>query len=159
MKEIVAALKKRGWSIGTIESLTGGAFAEQLSEIPGVSSVLAGGVITYMTRIKEDVVHVKRTTIEQFGVISAQTAQEMAEQGRMLLNCDLCVSFTGNAGPDPMEGKPVGLVYGAISGPFGTVVLEWHFDGDRMGIRTQCLRAMQKQVSEYLRISANENIQ
>lgn len=111
MEELIACLKRYHMSIGSCESFTGGLFCSMMTSIPGASSVLKGGIVTYATQIKEDVVHVDKSLIEQYGVISKECACDMAEKARILLDVDICVSFTGNAGPEVMEGKPVGLVY------------------------------------------------
>ena len=115
MKELVQMLKENGMTIGSCESLTAGLFTSRMAEVPGASAVLKGGIVTYHTQIKETVAQVSHEVIRDHGVISAECAREMAEHVRRLLDVDLCVSFTGNAGPDCMEGKPAGTVYCALA--------------------------------------------
>lgn len=115
MQQLVELLKERSLTIASCESLTGGLFCAEMTRIPGVSAVLKGGVVTYWTQIKEDVVGVSHQTVEKYGVVSKQTAYEMAVNLQKMFDCDIAVSFTGNAGPDVMEGKPAGSVYTCIA--------------------------------------------
>ena len=115
MQQLVQILKEKNLTIASCESLTGGLFCASLTQIPGVSAVLKGGVVTYWTEIKEKVVHVSEETVEKYGVVSEQTAYEMAVNVQKLFDTDVAVSFTGNAGPDVMEGKPAGSVYTCIA--------------------------------------------
>ncbi len=115
MKQLVELLKEKQLTIASCESLTGGLFCASLTQIPGVSAVLKGGVVTYWTEIKEKVVHVSRETVDTYGVVSEQTALEMAVNVQKMFETDIAVSFTGNAGPDVMEDKPAGSVYTCIA--------------------------------------------
>lgn len=135
----VALLQEKGWTLGSCESCTGGLFASKITEIPGVSSVFKGAVVTYWTQIKIDVVGVDEKVIQQYGVISEQTAYEMANHCAELLNCDVCVSFTGNAGPAVMEDKPAGTVMMAIRFPDQTKTFTQHFLKDRQGVRNSAV--------------------
>ena len=113
-KQLVTRLLEKHYTIASCESLTGGLFASTLAEIPGVSGTLKGGVVTYWTEIKEKVAGVSAETIAEHGVVSAETACEMAAGIMKLFDVNVAVSFTGNAGPDTLEGKPAGLVYTCI---------------------------------------------
>lgn len=150
MQKLIEILKERKLTISTCESCTGGLFASTLTSFPGVSSIYKGSVITYATEIKTDVVKVSETTVKEKGVVSSETAKEMAECTRRMMNTDLCISFTGNAGPDVMEKKPVGLVYCAISSATETEVFECHFLGNRNEIRFACVEAMTKNCIDFL---------
>ena len=114
MEKLVETLKKKHLTIASCESLTGGLFAARMTEIPGVSAVMKGGIVSYWTEIKESVVGVSHKTVKEYGVVSEQTAFEMADNVKREFETDIAVSFTGNAGPDTMEGKPAGLVYTCI---------------------------------------------
>ncbi|WP_043933286.1 competence/damage-inducible protein A [Bacillus sp. EB01] len=115
MNEVAKHLKITGQTISSAESLTGGMFQEQYTSIPGAGSSLKGGVVCYTNEVKAEVLHVKKETIENDGVVSAQCARELAENVASLVNADIGISFTGVAGPDELEGKPVGTVYIGIS--------------------------------------------
>jgi len=151
MEELLALLKEKGLTIGSCESLTAGLFTAKLAMLPGASAVLKGGFVTYQNEVKIHVVGVDRDVIERYGVVSAPCAAEMAQKARVLLNSDLCVSFSGNAGPDVMEGKPVGCVYCAIA--YQNQVLTYHFQlsGTRNAVREQVVSLMCEKVIELLK--------
>ena len=107
--KVVELLKNSNLTIGSIESLTGGLFASNLTSIPGVSKVFKGSVVSYATEVKEMVVNVSKDVVTNYGVVSKECALEMALNGKKLLGVDVCVSFTGNAGPSAMENKEVGI--------------------------------------------------
>lgn len=132
---MVELCRARGLSVATAESLTGGGLAATLTEVPGASAVYVGGVVSYATRVKQQVLGVPAAVVEQHGVVSAGCAAAMAEGARSLLGTDLAVSTTGVAGPDSQEGKPVGLVYVAVADRSGTETRELHLAGDREAIR------------------------
>ncbi|MBR3839934.1 MAG: nicotinamide-nucleotide amidohydrolase family protein [Erysipelotrichales bacterium] len=142
MKELVTLLRECNLTIASCESLSGGLFAAKLVEIPGVSSVFVGSVVTYATRIKHEVVYVKQNTIDEKGVVSAEVANEMAENIAALMKSDIGVSFTGNAGPDVMEGKPAGLVYSSIFYKGKIVSYEDMISGTRNEVRNQIVDLM-----------------
>lgn len=150
MKEVVKCLKEKSLTIGSCESLTAGLFTSTIAEVSGASAVLKGGIVTYWTECKTDIVHVDPSIVEKYGVISGECAKEMAEKARVLLKVDICVSFTGNAGPDAMEGKPAGLVYCAIASADKTKVYEYHFELERNTLRKAVVEEMGKQVICFL---------
>lgn len=114
MKELVELLKKKNLTISTIESFTAGLFASELGSISGASKVFKGSLIAYQNDTKLNVLKIKSKTIEDYGVISLECAKEMAINGFELFQSDICVSFTGNAGPHVLESKDVGLWYSYI---------------------------------------------
>lgn len=115
LKELTNCLKRENLTISAAESLTGGLFQQELTSIPGASSVVKGGVVCYATEIKHQVLQVKQETIEKYGVVSEQCALELAENTASLFSTDIGISFTGVAGPEELEGKPVGTVFIGIS--------------------------------------------
>lgn len=115
MKELTKLLKEKQMTISSAESLTGGLFQQEFTSIPGAGNFLKGGVVCYTNEVKQDVLNVRKETIETDGVVSAQCAAELAENVARLVNADVGISFTGVAGPDELEGKPVGTVYIGIS--------------------------------------------
>lgn len=108
---IVKKAAAKGLRISSAESITGGMFAAAMTDIPGSSAVFDRGLVTYSNEAKISELDVAPETIEGCGAISSQTAREMVEGLRIYSGSDLCISVTGNAGPDPAEGKPVGLYY------------------------------------------------
>ncbi|MFJ7729186.1 competence/damage-inducible protein A [Neobacillus sp. NPDC097160] len=113
--ELAKTLKERKLTITAAESLTGGLFQQELTSIAGVSSVFKGGVVCYSNEVKQQVLQVKPETLEKHGAVSEQCAKELAENAARLVNSDIGISFTGVAGPDELEGKPVGTVYIGIA--------------------------------------------
>ncbi|BAM47568.1 competence/damage-inducible protein A [Amphibacillus xylanus] len=108
---IINQLKKENATIAGAESLTGGKFADQFVSIPGSSQVFNGSLVSYSNSAKINALGVNQATIDQYGVVSKQTAYEMAKQAKRAFNSTYALSFTGVAGPEPLEGQPVGTVY------------------------------------------------
>ena len=99
-------------TVSTAESCTGGFVANQITNIPGASRYFEGSVISYSNAIKMNVLGVSKETLEAHGAVSEQTAREMAEGARKLLNTTFAISTTGIAGPDGGTAeKPVGTVW------------------------------------------------
>lgn len=98
-------------TIATAESCTGGFIAKRLTDIPGASSIFKGGAVTYAPESKVSVLGVKPETIEEFGVISGETAREMAENARRVFDCDIAVATTGLSGPEGDGINQVGTVF------------------------------------------------
>ena len=114
-------LKERDLTLATAESCTGGRVAERITALPGVSSVYRGGVVSYWTSVKADVLGVPQAILDQHGAVSEETARAMAEGARRITGADIGVSVTGVAGPDRDErDNPVGLVYIGLATPDGT---------------------------------------
>lgn len=122
--ELVKVLKEKKLTISAAESLTGGMFQQEITAIPGTSAILKGGVVCYTNEVKHKVLNVKQETIDTYGVVSEQCARELAENVAKLTNADIGISFTGVAGPDESEGKPVGTVYIGMAIKGGPVSVE-----------------------------------
>ena len=117
----VKLLKEKGWTMATAESCTGGRIASRMTGLPGVSSVYRGGVVSYWTSVKGDVLGVPQDILDKYGPVSEQTARAMAEGACRVTGAEIAVSVTGSAGPDPDErGTPVGIVYIGLATPDGT---------------------------------------
>ena len=142
-REFLQRLASRNLKLGCVESLTGGLFGSMMCEIPGASAVFKGGIIAYDPKVKTSLVGVKEKDIEKHGVVSAQVAVAMADGGRKALGVDVCVSCTGNAGPDVQEGgEPVGTVYLGLAYQGNVWNIPLHLDGDRNAIRAATVEAM-----------------
>ena len=125
--------KKR--TLGSVESFTGGLFANNVTSISGASNFFKGALVTYATEEKESLLGIDKNIIDKHGVVSKEIAVAMAKKGCKVLNVDYCVSFTGNAGPLAMEGKPVGMVFIGLSDGKDSLYEELHLDGSRDEIR------------------------
>ena len=137
---LVQSLTAKKLTVATAESCTGGYIGKRITEIAGSSLVYGCGVISYANEVKTQLLGVKAETLAQFGAVSAQTAQEMAEGIRKLSGADIGIATTGIAGPDGGTAKkPVGLVYIAASTSQGTEVKELRlsrgYGGEREHIR------------------------
>ena len=152
MEEVVLGLlKEKGLTLGTAESCTGGLAAKRMTDLPGSSAVFKGGVVSYTNEVKAGVLGVPQAMLDEFGAVSAQVARAMAQGARKVLGCDLAVSLTGVAGPDPDDrGNPVGLIYAALDTPEGTRVRELHLINGRARIRTVAATNAFDMVRRYL---------
>ena len=152
MEEVVLGLlKEKGLTMGTAESCTGGLVAKRLTDLSGASAVFRGGVVSYTNEVKAGVLGVPQEMLDEFGAVSAQVAQAMAQGARKVLGCDLAVSLTGVAGPNPDDrGNPVGLIYVALDTPEGTRVRELHLINGRARIRTVAATNAFDMVRRYL---------
>lgn len=145
MEEVVLnLLAEKGWTLSTAESCTGGMLASRLINIPGASRVFDRGFVTYSNAAKVQELGVRQETLDAFGAVSRETAEEMATRlvERTKTNAGLAV--TGIAGPDGgTPEKPVGLVYVAACLNGETRSLKLNLRGDRERIRTvSCLHAL-----------------
>lgn len=124
-------------TLAVAESATGGGLAERITGIPGSSAWFVGGFIAYTKRMKIELLGVPQEILDQFGAVSAQTAEAMASGARRRTGATWAVSITGNAGPTADEGKaPVGMIHVGISGPNDTVSYHRHWPtSDRPRIR------------------------
>lgn len=130
---------EKGLTLGSIESFTGGLFASEITSISGASSFFKGSVVTYATEEKIRVLGINQELVNNFGVVSKECAEQMAIQGSKVLNVDYCISFTGNAGPTAMEGKPVGLIYIGVFDGKKCHVLEKTIIGTRNFVRKEAI--------------------
>lgn len=129
-------LIKKKYTMTTAESCTGGMIAARMVNAPGVSAVLKSGFITYANEAKEELLGVSHDTLEKFGAVSRETAEEMAEGAVKAAHTDAAVAVTGIAGPDGgTKEKPVGLVYIGVNVRGNVEVREYHFSGSRQKIR------------------------
>ena len=127
---VVPLLARKGLTLGTAESCTGGLIAKRVTDVPGASAVLRGGVVSYTNAVKHQVLGVSQQLLDDQGAVCAEVARQMAQGARRVLGCDLAVSTTGVAGPDSDErGNPVGLVYVALATPEGCEAVELHLGG------------------------------
>ena len=113
LEEVAFALMEaQGLTFGTAESCTGGLVAKRMTDLPGASAVLKGGVVSYTDEVKHNVLGVPQALLDQYGAVSPQVAEAMARGAKAVLGCDIALSTTGVAGPEPDDrGNPIGLVY------------------------------------------------
>lgn len=150
MEEFVEFLKEKKITVATCESCTGGLLAAMLCDFSGISAVYKGSVVTYANEIKEQVVHVDPKTIDAYGVVSEQVACEMALKTQKLMNVDLCISYTGNAGPDICDNKPVGCVFCGVAYKDKVICYEFLLSGSRNEIRRRVIEESIKKIKIFL---------
>ncbi|MEV1011733.1 CinA family protein [Streptomyces sp. NPDC049881] len=143
-RQVLQLLAERGQTVAVAESLTGGLVAATLTDVPGASQAFRGSVTAYATEVKRTVLGVDGGLLAERGAVDAEVARQLAAGVRALLRADWGLATTGVAGPAEQDGKPVGTVYVAVSGPAtGKVVAQrLSLHGDRAAIRTGSVRAV-----------------
>lgn len=133
-EHLALLLRERGWSLAAAESITGGSIGARCTSRAGSSDWFRGSLVCYSTDIKRRVLGVPGEILDSHGAVSIQTAEAMATRVRNLMEADVGVSVTGEAGPDPSE-RQVGTVCIAVATPAGVTSREVRLPGDREGIR------------------------
>jgi nicotinamide-nucleotide amidase len=141
-RAVLDQLAERGWLLGLGESCTGGLVAKRLTDVPGSSAVLAGGVVAYANDAKSRLLGVDADLIETHGAVSEPVARAMARGAAQAFGARCGIGVTGVAGPaGGAPDKPVGTVY-VSAAVEGRVVVEHHvFPGDREAVRTRAAQA------------------
>lgn len=128
-------------TLAAVESFTGGLFASEIISTPGASKYFKGSLVAYNSEIKAKIgVDISK------GVVNEEVARSMALKGKEFFEVDFCVAFTGNAGPEATEGKPVGLVYIAIN----EKVFEFNIQGDRNQVRKTAVEFAISEIKKFL---------
>ncbi|MBQ0900812.1 CinA family protein [Micromonospora sp. U21] len=147
---VVHSLSQRHETLATVESLSGGLLAASIVEIAGVSGVYQGGLVVYATGLKAELAGVPAELLAERGPVDPDVAAALAEGGRKRCGADWGLATTGVAGPEPQDGKPVGLVYVAVAGPNGGEVRQLDLDGGRDHVRsaavTEALRLLAERI-------------
>ncbi|MDH5421176.1 MAG: competence/damage-inducible protein A [Acidimicrobiia bacterium] len=128
-------LERKGWTIATAESATAGLVTAALTQTPGASKVVVGGITAYSAEAKTSLLGVSAELLAAEGVVSEAAALAMAEGARARFGADVGVAVTGEAGPDPAE-QPVGTMVIAVVTPDGMGSRTMRLPGDRERIRT-----------------------
>ncbi len=150
-QEIGNLLRQKGLTLGVVESATGGLISHLITNVPGSSDYYKGSVTAYSNEVKIKVIGVKEDTINKYGAVSYQVAEEMAQGGRKVLAVDICLADTGTAGPGgATQEKPVGLFYIGLSGPSGTYSQKHNFSGNREQNKRDAAEAILSWLKEYL---------
>ncbi len=149
---VLAELDRRGQTLATAESLTGGLLGATLTAVPGASRSYLGGVISYATRLKSELAGVDQATLTDVGPVASRTAEEMAVGVARRCRADWGIATTGVAGPDPQDGHPVGQVFVAVAPPAGSNVRvrELESVGDRAAIRRHAVRGALELLADAL---------
>jgi len=136
LNKVSDILKKHRLTIATAESCTGGLISHTLTNISGSSDYFDRGVVSYSNTAKKELLGIQENTLQQFGAVSEQTAQAMAEGIRIRAHVDIGLATTGIAGPTGgTKDKPIGLVYIAVSTQQKILVKRFLFSGTRLQIK------------------------
>lgn len=160
--DVIRLLQAAHQTLAVAESLTGGGIMAAITSVGGASAVFRGGVVSYATELKREILKVDADLIARHGVIHGEVAEQMAAGTRAVTSVESPttwgLSTTGVAGPDKQDGKPVGMVYIGIAsegearglGPF-------HFPGDREQVRQATIMEALSQLRELLLIGSKAN--
>lgn len=141
-RELVVRLSVMGSTVATAESLTGGLVAAALTEVPGSSAVVRGGVVAYVHAVKTAFLGVDPRLLATAGAVDSAVAEQMASGVRERLGATYGLATTGAAGPEPSDGKPVGTVFVAVAGPITSRVQALALSGTRSEIRAASVEAV-----------------
>lgn len=148
---VVKLLIDNNLTITTVESCTGGKIASKLTNVSGVSQVYEKGFITYSNAAKCELVGVDKRIIEEYGVVSEQTAREMAIKGAKTAGASVALSVTGVAGPlGGTEEIPVGTVFIGCYLEGNISVTRHLFSGDRETVRENAAKKALKILKEMI---------
>ncbi|MDR2384254.1 MAG: CinA family nicotinamide mononucleotide deamidase-related protein [Tannerella sp.] len=132
--EVIAGeeLRKRGLTIGTAESCTGGAIASLITSVPGSSDYFVGSIVSYSNIVKTNILGVPIKDLEVYGAVSKQVVEQMAQGALRSLGCNYVIATSGIAGPGGgTETKPVGTVWIAVANKEKVISEEHHFTKER----------------------------
>ena len=125
-------LKEKGVTLSLAESCTGGKIAETITSVSGASSYFKGGIVSYASEVKVDVLGVDKKLIHDFSVVSEDVAKNMALQSQKLFHTDYAIATTGNAGPNKGDSDAeIGTVFIALATPNGVYCEEFNFGQPR----------------------------
>jgi len=137
---LVATLRARGQTLAVAESLTGGALAAAVVDVPGASEVLRGAVVAYATDLKHELLGVDGVLLAAEGAVHPEVARQMADGVRERLGATWGLATTGVAGPGPQDGISPGTVFVAVSGPGARRVERLLLPGGRGEVRAAAVR-------------------
>ncbi|WP_282208992.1 CDP-diacylglycerol--glycerol-3-phosphate 3-phosphatidyltransferase [Parvibacter caecicola] len=136
--EVVRMASASGVTVATAESCTGGLIAGALTEVPGSSEAVLGGIVSYANSVKEGQLGVSAEALASDGAVSEACALQMCQGARNQLGSSCAVAVTGIAGPGgAVPGKPVGTVWVGYADATGARAQLCHFEGDRQQVRLQ----------------------
>lgn len=149
-RQLIACLAERGQTVATAESITAGLVCVTLTEVPGSSAVVRGGLVVYATGLKAQLAGVDRALLTAHGAVHPEVAAQLAEGARDRCGADWGLGLTGVAGPDPQDGVVPGTVHIGLAGPGVRDVRTHWFEGDRGSVRTESVRAALLLLREHL---------
>lgn len=151
MEKLVKVLKTNDLNIASIESLTGGLFASELVAVAGASDVYLGSIVAYANIVKQELLNIDKEVIDKYGAVSEEIATLMASNGSLIFKSDVCVAFTGNAGPDTLENKDLGLIYTCIKIKAKVYNFKDKLSGNRNEIRQEIVKLTKNRIIQLLK--------
>lgn len=133
--EIIKVMKKRGLTLATAESITGGGVAAAITDVSGASAVFLGSIVSYSDASKTKFLGIPKRLLNKSTAVSEVVAKNMAESVRKEFGSDFGIATTGVAGPGKAYGQKAGTVWVAISSKKETITIELALSGDRNEIR------------------------
>ncbi|MEV4287454.1 nicotinamide-nucleotide amidohydrolase family protein [Nonomuraea bangladeshensis] len=156
--DALALLERQGATLAVAESLTGGLIGATVTAVPGASRVFRGGVISYATELKRDLLGVPGELLEREGAVHPEVAAAMARGVARVCAASYGMAVTGVAGPEPQDGRPVGTVFVAVAGPGGQVWgRELRLEGSRERIRVETVHEVVDLLSSVLQANIGEH--
>lgn len=151
---VVEKATAAGATVATAESLTGGLIAAMLTSVPGSSASVRGGIVSYVSEVKAELLGVSEDVLARQGAVDELVALQMARGALRELGSDVSVAVTGIAGPTGAEpGKPVGTVWIGCATAKKTHAACHHFEGGREAVRLQtvliALRTMEEALASF----------
>ncbi|HEY4718039.1 MAG TPA: CinA family protein [Anaerolineales bacterium] len=144
-------LRARGLRLAVAESCTGGLIGHRVTNVAGSSTYYVGSVTAYAYEAKVRLLGVTWENLEKHGAVSAETVAEMARGIRRALAADVGIAVSGIAGPGGgMPGKPVGLVWIAVSAKDDLLTRQFNFKGERISVKEQAAEEALRLGIEYL---------
>lgn len=140
-QKLISVMSAKNITISLAESCTGGLIAASVTDIPGASEIFLGSAVTYSNEAKRDLLGVEPRILSDFGAVSFQCAEKMAEGARHIFGSDISLSVTGIAGPEGGSAeKPVGTVWFGVSSDLGTSTFKEQFKGGRSQVRSEAVK-------------------
>jgi PncC family amidohydrolase len=162
--DVIRLLRAAGETLGVAESLTAGGVMAAITSVSGASAAFRGGVVSYATPLKQELLGVSAALIAREGVIHGDVAAQMAEGARRVTSFDGAapttwgIGTTGVAGPDLQDGKPAGTVFIAVASPAGARVFgPFRFPGSREQVREATVLEALARLRDELVASGGEN--
>jgi nicotinamide-nucleotide amidase len=148
---LVSVLAERGETVATAESLTAGLVCATLTEVPGSSAVVRGGLVVYATDLKARLAGVDPRLLAEHGAVHPDVAAQLAVGAREVCGADWGLGLTGVAGPDPQDGVEPGTVHIGLAGAGAGLVRSHRFEGDRGAVRAASVHAALDLLRKHLR--------
>ncbi|MFG1696486.1 CinA family protein [Nonomuraea sp. NPDC049309] len=156
--EMLDLLVGAGATVAVAESLTGGLIGATITSVPGASKAFRGGVLSYATDLKHQLLGVPAELLRREGAVHPEVADAMAAGVAKLCGATYGLAVTGVAGPEPQDGKPVGTVYVAVAGPDGRKwTRELRLEGSRERIRVETVDEAVDLLSGVLKANIGEH--